>query len=96
MYKNNVSFQGWEDITDININHLLSTILSKNVSEKQKNSSCSLEKVFEISKLKKHIAWVIDCLITGGDQMEITNYSTDGKLVNNMCNNTHTHTCTRL
>lgn len=56
--------QGWEEVTDTAVTHLLKTCLSKSVKDQTVNSQ-SMQFPKDTSKLKKHIALLCDRLAKG-------------------------------
>jgi Bardet-Biedl syndrome 9 protein len=58
--------QGWEELVNAGITHLLRTSLAKSSKEQQQQSSFpSLEMPADIQKLKKHIALLCDRICKG-------------------------------
>lgn len=58
--------QGWEEMVDAAISHLLKTCLSKSSKEQALNLSSQLSIPKDTSRLKKHITLLCDRLAKGG------------------------------
>ena len=73
------SLQGWEEIVDAAVTHLLRTTLAKSQKDQQQTSFQSLELPADSHKLKKHIALLCDRITKGylptGKKVEVIPHS---------------------
>lgn len=61
-----LSLQGWEELVDAAVTHLLRTSLAKSSKDQQQQSSFpSLDMPADVQKLKKHIALLCDRICKG-------------------------------
>jgi hypothetical protein len=63
-------FQGWEEVTDAALSHLLRTSLAKDYNPSQRLAPITLEPMKDIARLKKHISSSLDRISKGSHRAE--------------------------
>jgi len=63
-------FQGWEEVTDAALSHLLRTSLAKDHNPSQRLAPITLEPMKDIARLKKHISSALDRVSKGSHRPE--------------------------
>ena len=63
-------FQGWEEVTDAALSHLLRTSLAKDHNPSQRLAPITLEPMKDIARLKKHISSALDRISKGSHRPE--------------------------
>jgi Bardet-Biedl syndrome 9 protein len=64
------SFQGWEEVADAALSHLLRTSLAKSSKTSQHLSPITLEPVKDVARLRKHISAALDRISRGSHRTE--------------------------
>jgi len=64
------TFQGWEEVTDAALSHLLRTSLAKDHNPSQRLAPITLEPMKDIARLKKHISSALDRVSKGSHRPE--------------------------
>jgi Bardet-Biedl syndrome 9 protein len=62
--------QGWEEVTDAALSHLLRTSLAKASKTSQHPAPITLEPMKDIARLKKHISSALDRISKGSHRLE--------------------------
>jgi hypothetical protein len=63
-------FQGWEEVTDAALSHLLRTSLAKDHNTSQHLAPITLEPLKDIARLKKHISSALDRMSKGSHRLQ--------------------------
>jgi hypothetical protein len=63
-------FQGWEEVADAALSHLLRTSLAKDHNPSQRLAPITLEPMKDIARLKKHISSALDRISKGSHRVE--------------------------
>ena len=63
-------FQGWEEVADAALSHLLRTSLAKDHTPSQRLAPITLEPTKDIARLKKHISSALDRVSKGSQRPE--------------------------
>jgi Bardet-Biedl syndrome 9 protein len=63
-------FQGWEEVADAALSHLLRTSLAKGSKTSQHLTPITLEPMKDITRFKKHISAVLDRICKGSHKSE--------------------------
>lgn len=71
--------QGWEDVIEACLNHLLRTILAKSDKDKLKGGPSTLDNITDLSRFKKHVSQVFDRLSKDSALLESQNSEEQGK-----------------
>jgi Bardet-Biedl syndrome 9 protein len=63
-------FQGWEEVADAAVSHLLRTSLAKSSKTSQHSAPLTLEPMKDVTRFKKHVSAVLDRVCRGSRRTE--------------------------